>query len=66
MGVYSHGHGTTRINPGISLDGQEHDHHGHLAPHIPKGPFGLALCCEAVSNLRTTMCGTTLHRTGPH
>ena len=41
----------TRILPDISLDCQQHGHPRHLAPHIPKTPFDLALRCEAVSNV---------------
>ena len=41
------GSGTT----GISENGQHHYHPRHLAPHIPKTPFDLALRCEAVSNV---------------
>ena len=43
--------GTTCINSGLSLDGQQHLHHGQLRPYIPKAPFDLALRCEEVSNV---------------
>ena len=45
------GNGSTNIRPGISEDGQQHYHAGHLRPHIPEAPFDLALRCEAVSNV---------------
>jgi hypothetical protein len=43
--------GSTRIRPDISQVGQDHDHPGHLRPHIPEAPFDLAVRCEAVSNV---------------
>ena len=66
--------GTTDIFPDISQDGQHHSHHNHLGPHIPEAPFDLAVHACAVKqsatflrfNSTTTMCGTTLHRAGPH
>ena len=53
------------ICPDISLDGQQHSHFGHLRPHIPEAPFDLALHCPVQEHQHTTLCGTTLHRTGP-
>ena len=46
------GNGSTRIYSGISQDGQDYYHPGHLEDHIPKTePYDLALRCEAVSNV---------------
>ena len=64
--------GTTDINSDISEDGQRHCHFGHLGPHIPEAPFDGSPCAARQSatffrfNSTTTMCGTTLHRAGPH
>ena len=39
--------GSTRIFPDLSRDGEEHHHHAHLGPLIPKSkPFDVALRCD--------------------
>ena len=66
------GNGTTFIRTDISLDGQQHHHHGHLKDHLPETkPYDVAFRISTATCLRfnstTTVCGTTLHRkAGPH
>ena len=43
--------GATYIFPGISPDGEWHEHDSRLRPHIPEAPFDMAVRCEAVSNV---------------
>jgi hypothetical protein len=49
--------GTMAIYSDISQDGEKHLHPGHLKDNIPKTFLRFSST--------TTLCGTTLHRTGP-
>jgi hypothetical protein len=46
------GDGQTRIGAGLSLDEEEHDHSGHLGPHVPSSsPFEMALRVDLDRNV---------------